>query len=794
MSTGAIVFVTTELPPAIPGGAGYVIDDLARRLVAIDQPTTVLVASSLNTASWPKTTYDLVHVASADPRSLDDFIEQSRAIANTLATMEPDRVEFHDFNAPAFWTLTHREELGLVDTPISVRFHGPVGEILSAVGGGPDLLRQVAKLERHCLRMADAVIVPSDAMARYVEANYQSSSVVVSALPMPHMSSLEYSPPDEAHFVFYGRTNEVKGPDLFAEAIALTGARGTFVGPDGWSLLENRPMSEVLGSNIPATGPVDRFDIEPFRSTTAVVISSRFETFCLAAYEARAKGLPIILADLPAYEDIWDVRTGALICELTAPSIAAAMQSLVDNPTLALELAKAPLPVFGDPLAAYQRSSTKTHPQAQAGLATAALATLGDFSDDSLPRLQGLMRLVPAPLARSLVRVLPQSVKDRIRKRANWNIETAKRAASRRTDLFQDRLTSFVEDPRPAVSVIIPCYNQGEFLMDAIMSVFEQTESSFEIVIVDDGSTDEATAALLDRIHLPSTTVIRQENAGLPAARNAGIMRARGRYVVPLDADDELTPGYLSMMMKDLDDSPTLGFVHCWAEIYGDVEYIWATRPFNLAWMLVENSVVGCAMIRRSALGAVGYYDSTMKAGNEDWELWLRLSLAGWGSKQIRQPLFRYRKHGHTMSVDTESAFELGRASVLSRNALNVSAIAKAHAPAIAHITGGELGEIANQLRRTGAKYVTMTEPASADVDHCLSYLEEHPNAANATSGPATVWRRWALLDSDSGHDRVSSSDVLSTVQLTDWDLPEALEAVKRQVPEVSLDAWNDLA
>ena len=802
-----IVFVTTELPPDLPGGAGFVINDLATRLGLAGHEVVVLLCSESAPPGPPPNSYKLEHVAFPSPVTTQDFVDQSKAIATRLSLMNPRQIEFHDFNIPGFWTLTHRHDFGLMETPIAIRFHGPVAEILVAVGQGPEALYDVAELERQCLTMADVVVVPSESMRTYVTEHYLPHSVFIGPLPLGPMPTLEYESPQEPHFVFYGRTNEVKGPDIFLEALSTTGFDGSFIGNDGWSLVHNRPMSEVLGPTAVHRGPVDRFDLDSFRSVTAVVIPSRFESFCLAAYEARAKGLPIIVSDLPAFKGLWDTSTGALVFDGSTLDLATQMQALAEQPELARRLARSPLPEIGDPLRVYTDSWPVRHRQSQAGLATAALAALGELNptQSKPPPLQRALRLIPAPMAGLAVRVLPQKIKNRFRKLANWNIEASDRAAQERRAKFQRSLANFKPAHDPDVSVIIPCYNQGNYLMDAIMSVFEQSHDSFEIIVVDDGSTDPQTTSLLDSLALPATTVIRQPNVGLPGARNAGIRAASGEFIVALDADDELKSTYLSELLSALRSNSQAGFAHCWAELYGDVEYVWATRPFNLAWMLVENSVVGCTMIRAEALDAVGLYDETMTSGNEDWELWIRLAKSGWESEQVRKPLFRYRKHGHTMSVDTESAFVAGRKKVLERVGLDPIEISLGYAPVLGYISShgsrpdgvGEVvatDDLSDGVRASRAKYLTVSDAPAEEFTAAVRSLEADSSLANATVGAATVWRRWALLDTTAGHVRAPATDALSEVRLHDWELPTGLGETMRQLPEVPIDAWDRLA
>ena len=98
----------------------------------------------------------------------------------------------------------------------------------------------------------------------------------------------------------------------------------------------------------------------------------------------------------------------------------------------------------------------------------------------------------------------------------------------------------------PVVSVVIPCFNQGSFLDESIGSVLAQTFEDFEIIVVDDGSTDAVSMQAFESFHYPKARLIRSKNQGLPAARNLAISHATGRYILPLDCDDKIAPSYLA--------------------------------------------------------------------------------------------------------------------------------------------------------------------------------------------------------------------------------------------------------
>jgi len=121
----------------------------------------------------------------------------------------------------------------------------------------------------------------------------------------------------------------------------------------------------------------------------------------------------------------------------------------------------------------------------------------------------------------------------------------------------------------PKVSVVIPCYHQTQFLDDCICSVLAQSYQNFEIIVVDDGTTDEAEMAFFRHLSYPKTHVVRQDNKGLAGARNFGIENARGEYILPLDADDEITPDFLELTVPILDRKEKIGIVGGKTELFG---------------------------------------------------------------------------------------------------------------------------------------------------------------------------------------------------------------------------------
>lgn len=195
----------------------------------------------------------------------------------------------------------------------------------------------------------------------------------------------------------------------------------------------------------------------------------------------------------------------------------------------------------------------------------------------------------------------------------------------------------------PKVSVVIPCYNLGEYLDEAVESVLAQTFSDYEILIINDGSTDFTTCRLLEGYSKPKTRVIHIENSGVSIARNRGIEEAEGEYVLPLDADDRIGNTYLEKAVDVLDRQKNVGVVYCRCVLFGAVNTEWSLPPFSLPHQLLDNLIFSAAMFRKMEWRQTHGYDPGLRQGWEDWDFWLSLFERGTQVLRLPEVLFYYR-------------------------------------------------------------------------------------------------------------------------------------------------------
>lgn len=194
-----------------------------------------------------------------------------------------------------------------------------------------------------------------------------------------------------------------------------------------------------------------------------------------------------------------------------------------------------------------------------------------------------------------------------------------------------------------SVSVVIPCFNAGAHLDDAVRSALAQTHANLEVVIVDDGSTDAATVALLDGAQWPRTRVFRQANTGPAAARNHAIREAAGDYILPLDADDTISPTYVAKAVTVLDTQPSVGCVYCKAMKFGAETGPWDLPPYRLEELVIDNVIFVTALFRKSDWQAIGGFDEKLRHGVEDYDFWVKMVASGRHVVQLDEYLFNYR-------------------------------------------------------------------------------------------------------------------------------------------------------
>jgi glycosyltransferase involved in cell wall biosynthesis len=229
--------------------------------------------------------------------------------------------------------------------------------------------------------------------------------------------------------------------------------------------------------------------------------------------------------------------------------------------------------------------------------------------------------------------------------------------------LQTDALTEQAEhapSPAPLVSIIVPAYNVAQFIKDAIESALNQTYTSYEVIVVNDGSPDTDELERVLEPYMTRIVYLKQENRGLSGARNTAIRASRGSFIALLDADDMWLPNYLEVQVERMQSDPTIDVLYPNAMIFGDA--LEAGREFmevcpSQGEVTIERllrqecNVMICSMMRREAVLRAGLFDESLRSV-EDFDLWLRIIKQGGRIAYHREVLARYRRRQGSLSSD----------------------------------------------------------------------------------------------------------------------------------------------
>ena len=203
----------------------------------------------------------------------------------------------------------------------------------------------------------------------------------------------------------------------------------------------------------------------------------------------------------------------------------------------------------------------------------------------------------------------------------------------------------------PLISVIVPCYNQAQYLDECLQSVLDQTYTDWECIIVNDGSPDHTEEIAKKWVEKDARfKYLFKENGGLSSARNAGIEIAKGEWILPLDADDKIGNQYLELAEKEFDKNYTI--IYCNAAFFGNENKSWNLPNYSYEKILTGNIIFCSAFFRKKDWVTAQGYDVNLKNGREDWDFWLSILQQNSSVKKLQYIGFQYRRK--EISMDTE--------------------------------------------------------------------------------------------------------------------------------------------
>jgi glycosyltransferase involved in cell wall biosynthesis len=208
----------------------------------------------------------------------------------------------------------------------------------------------------------------------------------------------------------------------------------------------------------------------------------------------------------------------------------------------------------------------------------------------------------------------------------------------------------------PLISIIVPCYNDGKYIYECLNSIHKQHYKNYEIVVINDGSTDSKTNEIINKINHPKIKVLQTQNQGPSKARNQAIHSSKGKYILPLDSDNKIGSNFIKEAICILEKSPNVKIVNCDLTLFGAKKGYVKFEEFSLEKLLCKNLIECASVFRRKDFDSTKGYNPNMKETFEDWDFWLSLLESGGEVYKIdsAEIYYRVKKGSRNSSVSPE--------------------------------------------------------------------------------------------------------------------------------------------
>lgn len=670
--------VASEAPPKA-GGIGTYVQEMSAALSARGHEVLVVLANwglkapiafrdepfplvAFNPAAWlGGARLGLWAAAALGASNVVSFLARTRGA--------PDVIEVQEYGGLGYFILQRQLVLepGFPRVPVAVRVHGP-GFMFREFG---DETRYALpsywsdEMERFTLEAAHVVLSPSDAMDRHLVSQGIAARPVRARNPARLPLAVGEARYD-ADPVAFGRVSPLKGTLQLLDAFERLVRAGridnlTLIGNDAQTYaIRGKPMREYLegrhaglvaDGRVSFRGALPREEaIEALTSARAVLLPSHFESFGYAALEAMAARRVVVVGGGAPADYVVDGVTG-FVCDPASPA------SLDRALVRALDLDADERAAMGERAAAAAREICD--PERAVDELLDALARLGAGGGEAVGGVGGVGGGGASPGIDGIGAggVGVQGGEGAVGTRTFPSIRPRPRR----------EVTADADEASGLLSVVIPCYNLGEFVEETLASVVASTYRPLEVIVIDDGSTDEATRAVVDGLSVPggedlSFRVVRTANQGLARTRNAGADLARGEFLIFVDADDAVRPTYFARAIDVLRAYDNVGFVGCWLEVTGAAKE-WVTWNTEFPYMLFQNPInSACVVHRRRVFRSFGLNNPALITGKEDYDSILRIADAGWHGVAIPERLFWYRVRDDSMHM----AFNIENSALMS--------------------------------------------------------------------------------------------------------------------------------
>ena len=606
-----LVYVCREFGPVTGGGIGTYIYNVCMAMAGRGHGVYLVTDCfhEENMEQLPSGVH-LVSTVATPAHRRDSFIsvnhEYSYRVLDSLrelaSTVDVDIIEFAEFGVEGFATIRAKRLLNeFPEIKLIVKLHTP-SSLLYHINEDkklyPDILCD-CMMEDYCVRYADMVTSPSLSLAEFFKERLGREDICQCPYPMElpvREEQREFSQEQIRRVRFIGSIQVRKGLDTFIEAAKRVLQKEPDFCFEIWGADRNAPMFgrsyiDILKKSIPdeLAGKIHFSGVVPYSEIPAL-----FDDSCFCVYPSRWENWANVCLEAMSFGCVVIASQNGGMGEMIEHGVS----GFVVNPLNPKELA--------------------------------------DIILENFAQTQELQTISKEARIRSNEICEPEETCKRIEAnyRASWEQKAWKDCAD-----------------SPLVSVIVPYYNQPQYVRETIQSVKASTYLNIEIVVVNDGSSTEEANRVFE--NLDGIIKLRKTNGGLSSARNAGISASNGDFCLPLDADDTIHPEYIERAVTALLNNEKLAYVSCHAQNFGELDGAYIPIGYVPELMMFMNTDGKCAnLYRRQVFEQCGGYDEIMTS-YEDWDFLINLYENGFQGDVLPDELFNYRRHFDSMVYQT---------------------------------------------------------------------------------------------------------------------------------------------
>jgi glycosyltransferase involved in cell wall biosynthesis len=600
-----IAYVSREFGVITGGGIGTYIANVTQEMVKRGHDIYLITdCFTTDNVHYLPQGVKLIPVQAIQPNIYhhSSCLQYSDRVYNTLKLLDSlDVIEFSEYGAEGFTTIRAKKTLNeFANTKLIVKLHTPSSLLVDIDETNHRDVQNLITIyaEDYCVKNADIVTSPSNSLADYFQKRLGIQEVPRSPYPLSinKVAHREFDESQVYKVIFVGSIQVRKGIDIFIEAAKIIlEQEQNFIfelwGRDTVTAPFQQSYKDYLEKRIP-----DNFKQKILFKGAAPYeqIANIFSTSCFAVFPSRWENWPNVCLEAMSLGCVVIGSKNGGMSEMIEHGISG---YLVD-PYKPDEIANIILSNFQD------------------------LDKLQKISEIA----QGSIQLWCNP--KNAIEKI-ESVYQRDYRKTIWDISKI-----------------------PKVSVVIPLYNQGKYIQEAINSIQESTYKNVDIVVVNDGSTEQETNDIFDQ--LEGVVKIYQKNGGLSSARNTGIQVATGEYILLLDADDKVHPLYIEKAAQALVNNQDISYIACYTRYFEAWNFSQAVFCFVPELMLFMNtdSINSSSLYRKEAIVSVGGFDEEM-ISYEDWSFYISMNEAGLKGDVIPLPLFYYRRRYDSMVFKT---------------------------------------------------------------------------------------------------------------------------------------------